>query len=195
MLIYPEDITDISLKTNYAKGLSVQLSRSIYIPNQFEQLFRLDLKMTRPPRLFPTTYNRLGDIFPIGKEMLSSLRQACSLSIYIFTQDIDFHDRIRFLPSAILPTNPRFQLKAPDPYNFVLQFLDGGSLIPNPTWRSSVSSDSFSEYKIDDLNWPRSVSPDSSSGYETAQEELSPPDTTTSMYQTPIPNTLHTIHT
>lgn len=167
LLIYPEDIANISLTTNDATSLGVELPRSIYIPDRLDKPFRLDLKMTRPLRLFPTTYDRLEDLSPIWKETFSSLCQAYSLSIHFFTQDMDFHVRIRFLPSTILPTEPRFQLKALNPYTFLPQFFDGDSLVFYPIWPGSGNSNSFSGYEIDNLNPLRSVGPDLNSGYET----------------------------
>lgn len=89
------------------------------------------------------------------------------LSVYFFTRDIDLHDRIFSLPSAVLPTDRRFQPQTPNTTDFSSQFfgVDGVSI------------------QIDPTDYPRlhsvSIDVSSSSGYEPDKEATPPPYATT----------------
>lgn len=134
------------------------------------------------------THERLKDASPVLQDTFSSLRQVDRLSIYFFTFDMDFRERIRLLPYAVLPIEPLFRPKTPNTTSFSSQFFGGDGLNIDPddhTSLRSVSPDSSSGHETADTNSGYETA-DSSSGYETAQEELPPPCTTTSMYQSPI---------
>ncbi|KAK3490127.1 hypothetical protein B0T13DRAFT_88186 [Neurospora crassa] len=163
LLIHPEQIVFIQLTTD---GIQIPTSTG-YTPNRFAKAFRLDLTLKRPPRLAAPTHERLPYTSFSTQRTFSSLREAMCLSVYFFTYDIHFRDRIIFLPSAILPVERRFQPKTPNTTDFSSQFFGMEGI--------SIQIDST------DYTRPRSVSPDASpsSGYEPDKDTTPSPYTTT----------------